>query len=51
DLDQAIEYHQKALKIDQELGSKEGMANAYTNLGNVYKTRGDLDQAIEYYQK
>jgi hypothetical protein len=35
----------KALKLNEELGSKEGMANTHCNLGVIYQTRGDLDRA------
>jgi lipopolysaccharide biosynthesis regulator YciM len=27
------------------------MANQYGNLGNIYRTRGELDKAEEYWQK
>jgi tetratricopeptide (TPR) repeat protein len=39
------------LKINEELGRKEGMASDYGNLGNVYKIRGDLDKATEYCER
>jgi len=51
ELDQAIDYHRKALALDEELGSKEGMAVTYGNLGNIYQIRGKLDQAIGFYHK
>jgi len=51
ELDQAIDYHCKALAIHEVLGSKEGMANQYGNLGVVYQIRGELDQAIDYNRK
>jgi len=51
DLDQAVEFYQKSLAINQELGRKEGMAADYGNLGIVYRTRGDLDQAVDYWKK
>ncbi|MGB3620824.1 MAG: tetratricopeptide repeat protein [Ketobacter sp.] len=47
----AIELHQKALAINTELGSKEGMAKNYGNLGIVYSILGNLDRAIELHQK
>jgi len=34
-----------------ELGSKEGRAIAYANLGNIYRTRGQLDRAKKCYTK
>ena len=51
DLDKAVEFHEKALAINLELGRKQGMAIQYNNLGNVYRTRGDLDKAIKFYEK
>lgn len=51
ELDRAIEYHHKALVIDEALDNKKGMAIQYGNLGNVYQTRGELNQAIEYYHQ
>lgn len=37
--------HTRALKLDEELGRKEGMANQYGNLGIIHGERGDLDKA------
>jgi tetratricopeptide (TPR) repeat protein len=39
------------LAIDEALGLKEGMAKAYGNLGNAYRTRGDLGQTEAMYKK
>ena len=43
DLDGAEAMHRKALAIDEKLGSAEGMAEDYGNLGTVLQDRGDLD--------
>jgi len=43
--------HLRELKINKELGRKEGMATDYGNLGNVYMTREELDRAEEMYLK
>lgn len=51
DLDKALEYHQKALEIEKELGRKEGMASNYGNIGVVHQTKGDLDKALENYER
>ena len=42
-------YFENALKLDQELGRKEGMANQYTNLGILNETRGDLAAARAFW--
>ncbi|MDZ7712033.1 MAG: tetratricopeptide repeat protein [Rhodovibrio sp.] len=41
----------KSLEIDEALGSKEGMASDYRNLGIVHEIRGDPDQAEAMYRK
>jgi tetratricopeptide (TPR) repeat protein len=41
----------KALELDEALGSQEGMAADYGNLGIVYEDRGDLVQAEAMYKK
>ena len=51
ELDNALEYFEKALKLDEELGSKEGLANQLVNIGIVYQIKGELDKALEYYGK
>jgi|GEM_PF-1185085 len=51
DLDRAVEFHEKSLAIERELGRKEGMANQYGNLGIVYQIRGNLDRAVEFHEK
>ena len=51
DLNDAEAMYRKALGLNEELGSKEGVAIAHRNLGNVYSTRGDLDQAEAMYRK
>jgi lipopolysaccharide biosynthesis regulator YciM len=43
--------YQKSLTNNETLGRKEGMADQYGNLGNLFKTRGELDRAEEMYQK
>ena len=53
DYDRAIEYYQKALKIDlKQLGPDHpNVATRYNNLGVAFDNKGDHDRAIEYYQK
>ena len=51
ELDNALEYYEKALKLDEELGRKEGMAAGLGNIGIVYQIKGELDNALEYYGK
>jgi len=51
DLDQALKYLQDALKIDKEIGYRQGEANALGNIGLIYSDKGDLDQALKYHQE
>jgi len=51
ELDKALEYYGKALQLDEELGSKAGMAADLGNIGNAYQTKGEFDKALEYYGK
>ncbi len=39
------------LEIRERLGSQEGMADDYGNLGLLYQTRGDLDEAERMHRK
>ncbi|KAF5430639.1 Tetratricopeptide (TPR) repeat [Candidatus Methanophagaceae archaeon] len=51
ELDKALEYFKKALKLNEELGSKAGIAADLGNIGTVYQIKGELDKALEYYEK
>ena len=51
ELDKALEYYEKAWKLNEELGRKEGMAADLGNIGIVYRIKGELDKALEYYEK
>jgi tetratricopeptide (TPR) repeat protein len=50
DLDEALKYHQDALKIDRDVGYKQGEANQLGNIGLIYSAKGDLDEALKYHQ-
>ncbi|MER0204163.1 MAG: tetratricopeptide repeat protein [Nitrosomonas sp.] len=52
-LDRAIGYYEQSLAISREPGHRVGIANAnaYSNWGIIYQTRGDLKHAIEYYEQ
>ncbi len=41
----------KSLKLEEELGRKEGMAISYGNLGNIYQTRKDKAKMCECWRK
>jgi tetratricopeptide (TPR) repeat protein len=46
-----IEYFQKALEIDRDIGDRSGEGADLGNLGNAYRNLGQIDKTIEYYQK
>lgn len=51
EFDKALEYYQKALKLNEEMERKEGIADQLGNMGVVFNIRGELDKALEYYEK
>jgi hypothetical protein len=44
-------YHNKSLALNTELGSKEGMASDYGDLGNVEELRDNLQGACDYWRQ
>jgi class 3 adenylate cyclase len=51
DYAKALEYYQKALAINEELGNKPGIAINLGNIGNVYNHLSDYAKALEYFEK
>lgn len=58
----AVEYHEQALAIDREIGAAsrnevertaawQGVSQALSNLGVVYKNLGEYRRAIEYHEQ
>ncbi|MDB0044156.1 hypothetical protein N9F03_02415, partial [Planktomarina temperata] len=47
--DTAVDYFNQALALDKELGSKEGMASNYANLGSVAVARGEFMEARQFW--
>lgn len=47
----ALDYYRKALEINEELGSRAGMAGSYHGLGRIAGERGDYDEALGWYRK
>ncbi|MFH1778860.1 MAG: tetratricopeptide repeat protein, partial [Candidatus Omnitrophota bacterium] len=45
-----LRYTKKSLKIYKEIEDLNGMAQCYTNIGEVYRYKGLLDEAIKYYK-
>ena len=45
----AIIYHNKSLKIREEIKDQQGIASSYNNIGSIYADQNDYSKAIEYY--
>jgi len=50
-LGKALKYLEEALKIDREIGYKQGEASDLGNIGLIYKAKGDLDKALKFYEE
>ena len=46
-----MEYRERAVRLNQETGNKEGEATAYGILGRAYYSLGDYQRAIEYLER
>jgi tetratricopeptide (TPR) repeat protein len=51
DYEQALQLYRRSLAIEEELGSRGGMAISYHQFGMVAQCRGDQDQALEWYRR
>jgi len=50
EFNEALEYHQNALKLNEDLKNKIGIANSLEKIGLVYRIKGEYDKALEYHQ-
>jgi tetratricopeptide (TPR) repeat protein len=51
DIPKALEYFDRSLKIEEELGNKKGISTSLNNLGAICKNQGDIPRALEYLGK
>ena len=51
DFQNAIDRHERDLKISREVGDRARERRAYRNLGNAYYTLGDFRKLIEYHER
>ena len=51
ELDQAEEFHQRAIPLYKQIDNSHGVAKSLNNLGIVHWQRGELDQTEDYYQR
>ena len=49
ELEKALEYYEKALKIFKEMGSRIETAQTLMNIGAVFLMKGDKERAVDYY--
>ncbi|MBL4578034.1 MAG: tetratricopeptide repeat protein [Flavobacteriales bacterium] len=50
-IQKALDYLHKSLRIEEELGNKKGVAVALNNLGYMYMNQGDIQKALELHHK
>jgi tetratricopeptide (TPR) repeat protein len=51
DYDKALEYYNRSLAINEEIGYKYVMGYSLNNIGIVHRNKGDYDKALEYLEK
>jgi tetratricopeptide (TPR) repeat protein len=51
DIDSALDWHKRALKLFEEHGDLGGQAMAHNNVGLAYEAEGDFEQAIHHYRE
>ncbi|OQX91997.1 MAG: hypothetical protein B6D58_05215 [candidate division Zixibacteria bacterium 4484_95] len=51
DLDGALDYYNRSLKVCQDYRYKWPAMYLYGNIGNVYAARSDYQEALDFYQK
>jgi serine phosphatase RsbU (regulator of sigma subunit) len=47
----AVDYQTRALKIQEEVGNKNGIIASLNNIGNIYAAKSDFANAIIYFGK
>ena len=50
-LNKALEFYSKGLKIQEEQKDMSGIASSFNNIAAVYSDQGNLPKAIEFYEK
>ena len=51
DFENALDNYMKSLKIEDEIGNKEGVATTYNNIGMAYSNQGNVSLALEFHEK
>jgi adenylate cyclase len=50
DYPKALNYYQKAIKIDRKLGNAKSLAATQNNIGVIYFNQGDYTKALKYFE-
>ncbi|MDO8999685.1 MAG: tetratricopeptide repeat protein [Bacteroidota bacterium] len=51
DIPNALDYFGKSLKLQEELGYKQGIAELLSNIGVIYYLQNELEKALDFYLK
>ncbi|MFX0006819.1 MAG: tetratricopeptide repeat protein, partial [Candidatus Hermodarchaeota archaeon] len=51
ELDKALDYFMRALKIDELINYEGGIANKLNSIGMIYRRRNQFEQALSYYKR
>ncbi len=51
EFDKAMDYHKRALEINQGIENLQALAQNYGNLGNIYHNLNEFSKALEYHKK
>lgn len=51
DMQKALEYYNKSLKIQEAIHDKVGLARSLNNIGTIYDNFGDITKTLEYFHK
>ena len=50
-LNMAITYYLKSLKLNEEINNRSGFSSTYNNIGAIYLHQGNIPKALEYFEK
>ncbi|MBL4716404.1 MAG: tetratricopeptide repeat protein, partial [Bacteroidia bacterium] len=48
EIENCLKYYFLSLKIQEEIGNKQGEATSYHNIGIIYRDQGEIEKALEY---